>query len=175
MPEALAAFDELAARQPDDAAVKVNIGIVYSRMGDLAAAESAFKNAVGLGGAGGDAALKLGGLYVYQRRLRPALRVLQEATGRHPQNAELFASLGDTYRQLGLLSAAQQAGEAAVRIEPQRALWRFHLASTYERLDGDKAQSEWQQYLVLAADDAQEVTRMDYARERLQQLKKKAR
>ena len=100
---------------------------------------------------------------------------MQEATGRYPQNAELFASLGDTHRQLGLLSAAQPAGEAAVRIEPKRALWRFHLASTYERLDGDKAQSEWQHYLVLAADDTQEVTRMDYAQERLQQLKKKAR
>jgi hypothetical protein len=83
--------------------------------------------------------------------------------------------LGDTYRQLGLLSAALQAGEAAVRIDPKRALWRFHLASTYERLDGDKAQLEWQQYLVLAGDDAQEVPRMDYAQERLQQLKKKAR
>ena len=67
---ALAAFVELANRQPGDAAAQVSIGIVHSRMGALDAAEEAFKAAVALGGAEGDAALKLGGLYVHQRRLR---------------------------------------------------------------------------------------------------------
>ena len=171
--EALAAFAELATRQPADAATRVNIGIVHSRMGDLAAAERAFKTAVELGGAGGDAALKLGGLYVHQRRLLPAVKLMREATLRHPQNAELFASLGDIYRQLGLLSAAQETGTVAVRLDPGRALWRFHLASTYERLDLDRARTEWQQYLELALDDEQEASRLDYARERLRQLKEK--
>ena len=67
---ALAAFAELADRQPGDAVAQVSIGIVHSRMGALDAAEEAFKAAVALGGAEGDAALKLGGLYVHQRRLR---------------------------------------------------------------------------------------------------------
>jgi uncharacterized protein HemY len=116
--------------------------------------------------------LKLGGLYVHQRRLRPALQVLKAATAAHPDHAELFAALGDVYRQLGLVSAAQSAGERAVAIEPARALWRFYLASTYERLDATQAQSEWRRYLELAQDDETEAPRLDFAHERLHELKK---
>ncbi len=39
----------------------------------------------------------------------------------HPNNAELHASLGDVYRQLGVLGAARQAGERSVELEPERA------------------------------------------------------
>ena len=167
---ALAAFAELANRQPGDAAAQVSIGIVSSRMGTLAAAEEAFKAALALGGAEGDAALKLGGLYVHQRRLRAAVQVFKEATTAHPHHAELFASLGDTYRQLGLLAAAVQAGEEAVRLEPERALWRFHLASTYERLDPDRARAEWRTYASLASGDEGEAQRLAHAHARLQTL-----
>ena len=113
------------------------------------------------------------GLYFRRRRLRSAVQVFKAATAEHPQHAELFAALGDVYRQLGLLSAATQAGEHAVRLEPARALWRFHLASTYERLDGDKAETEWRRYLKLATNDAQEAQRLNYAHERLQHLERK--
>ena len=126
--------------------------------------------AIELGGAEGDAALKLGGLYVHQRRLRAAVQVFKEATIAHPQHAELFASLGDVYRQLGLLAAAVQAGEEAVRLEPERALWRFHLASTYERLDPAQARAEWLTYASLAEGDASEAQRLTHARSRLQTL-----
>ena len=160
---ALAAFTELASRQPGDAA-QVSIGIVHSHMGALAEAEEAFKAAIALGGAEGDAALKLGGLYVHQRRLRAAVQVFKKATTAHPHHAELFASLGDVYRQLGLLGAAVQAGEEAVRLEPERALWRFHLASTYERLDPDQARAEWRAYASLAKDDEREAPRLAHAR-----------
>ena len=63
-----------------------------------------------------------------------------------------------------------QAGEEAVRLEPERALWRFHLASTYERLDLDQARAEWHAYVSLAKDDAREAQRLAHARSRLQTL-----
>jgi len=107
---------------------------------------------------------------VNQRRRRAAVQVFKEATVAHPYHAELFASLGDVYRQLGLLAAAVQAGEEAVRLEPERALWRFHLASTYERLDPDQARAEWRAYASLAEDDASEAQRLTHARSRLQTL-----
>ena len=126
------------------------------------------KAAIDLGGAEGDAALKLGGLYVHQRRLRTAVQVFKDGTAAHPHHAELFASLGDAYRQLGLLGAAVQAGEEAVRLEPERALWRFHLASTYEKLDPDRARAEWCAYASLAEGDEGEAQRLAYAKLRIE-------
>ena len=171
----MAAFAEFANRQPGDAAAQVSIGIIHSRMGALDAAEAVFKAAIALDGAEGDAALKLGGLYVHQRRLRAAVQVFKEATVVHPHHAELFASLGDVYRQLGLLAAAVQSGEEAVRLEPERALWRFHLASTYERLDPTQARAEWRVYVALAEDDERETQRLVHARSRLQTLQQEER
>ena len=93
--------------------------------------------------------------------------MFRTATATHPDHAELFAALGDVYRQLGLVSAAQGAGERAVEIEPARALWRFYLASTLERLDAERARTEWRRYLELARSEDSEAPRLHFARERL--------
>ncbi|MGY8825258.1 MAG: tetratricopeptide repeat protein [Candidatus Latescibacterota bacterium] len=164
--QALAAYAELAQLQPQDASVHVSMGIVHSQLGDLAAAEKVFKQALELGGAGGDAALKLGGLYMHQRRLRAAVKVFKEAVESHESNAELHAALGDVYRQLGVLRAALEAGEQAVALEPERALWRYHLASTYERAYPQQAAAEWRRYAELAAGDVREVQRLREVKEK---------
>lgn len=158
--KALTAYGELAQRQLQDASLRVSIGIVHSQLGDLAAAEKAFKEAMVLDGDGGDAALKLGGLYMHQRRLRAAVKVFKEAVELHAENAELHAALGDVYRQLGVLGAAIEAGERAVALEPERALWRYHLATTYERAYPQKARAEWRRYAELAEGDAREAQRL---------------
>lgn len=167
--KALAAYGELAQLQPQDASLRVSIGIVHSQLGDLAAAEKAFKEAMVLGGADGDAALKLGGLYMHQRRLRAAVKVFKEAVELHAKNAELHAALGDVYRQLGVLRAAIAAGERAVALEPERALWRYHLATTYERAYPQKARAEWRRYVELAAGDAREAQRLRAVQEKGEQ------
>ena len=68
--EALASYEGLARLEPADASIQISLGIVHSQRGDWAAAEEAFKRALSLGNDGGDAALKLGGLYVHRGRLR---------------------------------------------------------------------------------------------------------
>ena len=104
------------------------------------------------------------GLDLLERyRLRAAERAFAHCVRLEPAAAE-------GYWQLGLLAAAVQAGEEAVRLEPERALWRFHLASTYERLDPDQARAEWRAYASLAEDDASEAQRLAHARARLQTL-----
>lgn len=162
--KALSTYGELARRQPQDASLHVSMGIVHSQIGDLAAAEQAFKKALALGGDGGDAALKLGGLYMHQRRLRAAVKVFKEAVELHADNAELHAALGDVYRQLGVLGAAIEAGERAVALEPSRALWRYHLAMTYERVYPQRAKDEWRRYAELAAGDPREEQRLREAK-----------
>jgi len=164
--KALASYGQLAQRQPLDASLRVSMGIVHSQVGDLPAAEKAFKQALELGGDDGDAALKLGGLYMHQRRLRAAVKVFKEAVEAHESNAELHAALGDVYRQLGVLGAALEAGERAVALEPERALWRYHLASTYERIYPRRAEAEWRRYADLAAGDEREAQRLREIKER---------
>ena len=75
--KALSAYEKLAHLQPVDASIRVSLGIVHSQRGDWSAAEEAFKQALALGGDGGDAALKLGGLYVHRGRLRAAVKVFE--------------------------------------------------------------------------------------------------
>lgn len=168
--EALEAFRRLEAVRPREAAVKVNIGIVYSQQGDLAQAEQAFKAAVQLGGDKGDAALKLGGLYLHQGRLQEAVQVLKQAEEQYPGNAELHASLGEVYRQLKVLGAALDEGLWAVELQPERALWLYHLAATYEQVDPDQARRVWARYVELAAADPAETQRLGVGRQRLAAL-----
>ncbi|MBT4496455.1 MAG: tetratricopeptide repeat protein [Gemmatimonadetes bacterium] len=168
--KALEVYLRLEERWPDDAAVKVSIGILYSQQGDMAAAEKMFKEALALGGSGGDAAVKLGGLYVHQRRYAEGIKAYKSGLERFPNNGELHASLGDVSRHLGMLSAALDAGREAVRLEPEKALWHFHLAATYERLDPEMARKTWERYIELAAGEKMEAQRLTMARNRLRAL-----
>ena len=99
--EALASYEGLARLQPADASIQISLGIVHSQRGDWAAAEEAFKRALSLGNDGGDAALKLGGLYVHKGRLRAAVKVFADGAALNPDNAELHASLGDCIQETG--------------------------------------------------------------------------
>ncbi|HJP31234.1 MAG TPA: tetratricopeptide repeat protein [Candidatus Latescibacteria bacterium] len=169
-PEALAVFARLRRLLPDAAAPRVSAGIVLSGMGRLDEAEMAFREAL-LVDDSGDAAVKLGGLLVHQNRLSEARRIYTEGVGLHPRNAELHASLGNTYLTLGVLGAALKAAETAVSLEPDEPVWQFHLANVYERLDPDAAPAAWERYLELARDTGQERERAMIARARLQELR----
>jgi tetratricopeptide (TPR) repeat protein len=167
--EALDVFTRLRRLLPTDAAPRVSAGIILSGMGRLEEAERAFREALPLDQSG-DASVKLGGLFVHQNRLREAQRVYTRGAAAHPTNAELQASLGNTYLQLGVLGAAMVAAEAAVGLEPDVPVWQFHLANTYERLDPVAAGAAWRRYLQLALGDAAETERVRIARARIAEL-----
>ena len=44
--------------------------------------------------------------------------------------------------------------------ENMRALWRYHLALTYERAYPQRAEAEWQRYVRLARGDDRELQRL---------------
>lgn len=164
--EALSVFARLRHLLPGAATPRISAGIVLSGMGRFDEAERAFREALPLDDTG-DAAVKLGGLYMHMNRLRDAQNVYAEGVREHPDNAELHASVGDTYLRLGVLGAALQAAQTAVGLEPEEPVWQFHLANVYERLDPEAAKSAWERYLELAQGDAAERDRMGIARERL--------
>jgi tetratricopeptide (TPR) repeat protein len=174
-PQALDSFRALEAQRTNDAGLLVNIGIVLAQQGNLKGAEGHFRRALELGDTGGDAALKLGGLYIHRNDPSAALKVFGRGLESNPLHAELHASLGDAYRRLGAVGSAIAAGEEAVRLEPRRALWNFHLALSYERLDPEAARRSWGRYIELAQTELElgvtaETDRLRQARRRLAEL-----
>ena len=163
----LSYFGILIQENERDAQLRISRGIVYSQLGEFLQAEADFKYAISLGGTNGDGALKLGGLYLHNRNRRAAVKVLSEGAAEFPNNAELQATLGDIYREMGVINAAINAGKKAVEIEPDRALWRYHLALTYERSDPEYASKEWGRYLELAVGDSREINRILEVQKRL--------
>ncbi|MEE3233219.1 MAG: tetratricopeptide repeat protein [Candidatus Latescibacterota bacterium] len=164
---ALSYYTILIGENEKDTQLWINRGIIHSQMGEFVAAEADFKYAILLGGTNGDGALKLGGLYVHTRNKRAAVKVLSDGVTDYPNNAELQATLGDIYREMGILNAALKAGEKAVELEPDRALWRYHLARTYERSNPEYATKEWARYFELAAEDTRERNRSKEVQKRL--------
>ena len=157
----------LIEESKEDAQLWISRGIIYSQMGEFLKAEADFKKAISLGGTNGDGALKLGGLYLHNRNKRAAIKVFSQAVTDFPDNAELQATLGDIYREMGVLNAALKAGKKAVEIEPDRALWRYHLARTYEQSYPEYALKEWERYLDLALVDRREKNRIIEVQKRL--------
>lgn len=167
---ALESFAAVEAQRPDDAELQVSVGIVLAQRGDLDGAETRFLRALDRGDTAGDAALKLGGLYVHRNDPSAAARTFRRGLEENPRHAELHAALGDALRRLGSVGSAIEAGEEAVRLEPERALWHFYLALGYERLDPQAARRVWEHYITLAAVDPGEGQRLQQARQRLAAL-----
>ena len=168
--KALESFAAVEAQRPDDAPLQVSIGIVLAQRGDLDGAEARFLRALESGATAGDAALKLGGLYVHRNDPAAAARIFRRGLEEKADHAELHASLGDALRRLGSVGSAIEAGEEAVRLEPERALWHFYLALGYERLDPQAARRVWERYIALAGADPAEAQRLPQARQRLAAL-----
>ena len=70
-----------------------------------------------------------------------------------------------------MLGAALEAGERSVELEPERALWRYHLALIYERAYPQRADAEWQRYVQLARIDAREEQRVSEVEKKWQEKK----
>ena len=164
---AISYYTILIKENERDAQFWISRGIVYSQIGEFLEAEADFKNAILLDGTNGDGILKLSGLYLHKRNRRAALNILSDGVTKFPNNAELHATLGDVYREMGILNAALKVVKRAVEIEPDRALWRYHLARTFERSNPDSAAQEWARYLELATTDSREKNRVKEVRERL--------
>jgi len=57
-----------------------------------------------------------------------------------------------------------------VELQPEKALWLYHLAATYEQVDPSQARQVWARYMGLAAADPAEAQRLATGRQRLAAL-----
>ncbi len=92
---------------------------------------AALQAAVDRGRASADDRCDLAAALAAGGRLRPALEVLEEARGFHPEEVRVLYNLGDMQRRLGRLDEAVETLTGAVRLEPDYADLRLSLCGAY--------------------------------------------
>lgn len=97
-----------------------NLGYCRQQMGDLAAAEAAFKRAVEIDG-NATAHVALAKTYLKQTQPEPAIPHLETASRLQPAAAENPFLLGEAYRMLGRWNDARQAYLDALALDPEFA------------------------------------------------------
>lgn len=66
-------------------------------------------------------------------KLKKTAANLEEALKKHPDDVQLYVYLGMTYTRLENADEARQAFEAAVKLDPKKAIAHFMLGLIYEK------------------------------------------
>jgi tetratricopeptide (TPR) repeat protein len=116
--DALAALDRAAALEPALAKRHAQRARALVLAGRMAEARDAAREALRLGVARLDHLLILGGVLVRCGEQSQALEVYRKAESLAPENADVQRGLASVYRYLGDLGRAEDACDAAIRLDP---------------------------------------------------------
>lgn len=119
--EALATFQQIAARDPGDIESRVWIGRLQLWMGRPAQAESTFRAVLREHPQEVDARIGLGTALLRSDRTNEAIAVLEAARADAGENADLLAALARAHRQAGHPRAARDLFVEAHRLAPRDA------------------------------------------------------
>ena len=125
---------ELVAKFPDDAQAVLLLGLTYSHLGDLAAAEKWFDRCLGLKPAFLSAYDDIGGELIATMKYEKALAVYREGVGREPRLAPLQFGEGRALMLLGRPAEAVQALELAVQRPRPRSEYYALLCEAYVKV-----------------------------------------
>jgi Tfp pilus assembly protein PilF len=125
-------------RDPRNAELYNNIGMLYKTTGELDRAEDAYRHAVALNPKLGVAWSNLGVLLDARGRRKEAISALQQAIAVDPANVGVKVNLALQYHAAGLYIDARRLLEEAVRINPAMPEAQYALARTLEAL-GDRS------------------------------------
>jgi YaiO family outer membrane protein len=124
--EALAAFRQLAARNPTDLEARLWIARLHERMGNPDRAEPVYRSVLLEDPASLDAALGVASTLLAREEVDETIELLEAIEERAPQNATLLALLGRAHRRAGRDARAIGYFERAAAIAPT-AEHRFRL------------------------------------------------
>lgn len=124
-------------RDPRNADLYNNIGMLYKSTGELDRAEDAYRHAVALNPKLGVAWSNLGVLLDVRGRRKEAISALQQAIAVDPGNVGVKVNLALQYHSAGLYSDARRLLEEAVRTNPAMPEAQYALARTSEA-QGDR-------------------------------------
>lgn len=149
--EAEALYKEILARAPDAAAAHFNLGYVYRRRKDWAAAEAEYRKVMELEPGKSDAFVAVASLYEEGGRGEDALEFLKKAAPQFEQDAKFQFALGAMALNAGQTDEAQGAFSKAQALDPTNPEVHFHLGTlAVGQNDVPKAISHLEQYLALA-------------------------
>jgi len=94
LPEAEAAFSELAAKNPSVPQIHYNLGQIHLRQGDNAAAEAEYRKAIEVEAGYVEGYIALSNLFMTTRQMDKALELMQKAATDNPAEAKLQLQLG---------------------------------------------------------------------------------
>lgn len=122
--EALAAYREAVGRQANDPKKWYALGRAASHSGDPAAAQDAFERVLVLDPNRADAAYDLGRLHLYAKRYSGAARWLEASVNltAGAKNADAWLWLGYSRRELGEETAARDAYDESLKLEPDNPI-----------------------------------------------------
>ena len=132
--DALAFYEEAAARAPEDALVQVDIGEVHAKQGDLDAADAAWTRALALDPVRAAPALAgfLRDRARLPNRLDRAARYYEAAVRRAPDSVPLLVAQADFLRTAGRADAAEAAYRRALALDAGYAAAHNGLGVLYE-------------------------------------------
>jgi tetratricopeptide (TPR) repeat protein len=126
--EARKAFDAAAKKNPTDYEAQYNLGMTCEKLGDLPAAEAAYKAALAAKPGLDSAAAALSSLYVDAGRIDDALAVAKNGLAKHPGSAPLHENLAVALASRGDQDNATKEFSAALQITPNEAMYHFTFA-----------------------------------------------
>lgn len=125
-------------RDPQNADLYNNLGMLYNSSGELDRAEDAYRRAVSLNPKLAAAWSNLGVLLDLRGRRKEAIAALQQAIAVDPSNVGVKVNLALQYHASGLYADARRLLEEAVRASPTMAEAQYALAQTLEA-QGDRS------------------------------------
>lgn len=151
--EAKDQLKRLRDARPSDLEATYWIGRVEEALGDKAAAERAYGEAITLAGGKPDAIdayVSLSQLLASEGRPADAQTKLAEAKKSLPPSAAIFRAVADVDLGAGRYDTAREGYEAALKIDPDDLASRFKLGVTLRRMNKfDDAQTEFDKVAVL--------------------------
>jgi tetratricopeptide (TPR) repeat protein len=130
--EARAAFDSIAARQPDAIAANTLVAMLYEAENNRAEARKRYERVLQIDPRAAVAANNLAWMYVEDRgNLDIALQLAQTAKARLPDVPAVDDTLGWIYYKKDLALLAIPPLEQAVAKEPKNAVFQYHLGMAY--------------------------------------------
>lgn len=127
--DARKSFEAATQKNPKDYSAFVDLGQTCEKLGDKAAAEAAYKSALGIKPGLESATAELASLYAQDGRVDDALQLAKTALARHPGSAPLHESLGIALASRGDQEGATSEFEQAIKLAPSDPMLHYTFAS----------------------------------------------
>ena len=152
--EAIRHYQKALAIAPDFYPAHNNLGSLYLRAADFAAARIQFEEAIRLNQSDAEARLNLANVLLMTRNYDEALQNVQEGLRRSPESPFGYFLQGSIYKRTGKLPEAERSLQMALELDPTMSRVRLELVNIY-LTEGKKSEAteELRAFLKDSPDD----------------------